>query len=198
MYHAIEGNLIEKKTTQVVLKAGPIFYEIKISLNTYTSLKDEKQQIKLYTYLLVKEDKLVLYGFSNLEEKTAFLMLIQVSGISTISALILLSSLKVDDIYRAIQQEEVDVFQQVKGIGIKTAKRIILDLKDKVQKMNITDSNLSNLHLSTLVPHEKEAISALVKLGLDKKVAHKNIQAVLKKYGTHLDLEDLIKYGLKS
>lgn len=193
MYYAMEGDLVEKKATNVVLKVDNIFYDIRISLRTFDMLKD-KDRAKLYTYLVVKDDNLHLYGFANLMEKDFFLLLVQVNGISTATAQALLSALSVAEISNAILHEQAAVLQRVKGIGLKTAKRIILDLKDKVSKLEL-EPETESTNSST---YQAEALAALVKLGFDKKTATHTIENIVKKYGKGLSAEELIKYTLRN
>ena len=193
MYYALEGNLIEKKPMNIILKDNGIFYDIRVSLRTFDLLKN-KSRAKIYTHLIIKDDNLHLYGFWDLRERELFLLLIQVNGVSTMTAQTLLSSLSIQDMRAAILEDQPPILQQAKGIGLKTAKRIILDLKDKMQKLSSKDDFISLSQSS----HKNEALAALIKLGIDKKTATKNIQSVFKKYGESLSLEDIIKYALRT
>ena len=136
----LSGKLVEKNPTSLVIECGGIGYEVKISLNTFSLLTND-EQIRVYTQFIVREDAQLLYGFSQKEEREMFLQLISVSGIGPNTAMIMLSSLTPEEIARAIISEEVRIIQSIKGIGIKTAQRVIVDLKDKMQKMNFSSND---------------------------------------------------------
>ena len=130
MIAQIQGKLVEKNPTDLVIDCNGVGYEIKITLNTFTSLSDN-EAIKVYTQLIVREDAQILYGFQTKEEREMFNLLISVSGIGPNTAMIMLSSLTPSEIAHAIQSENVTLIQSVKGIGAKTAQRVIVDLKGK-------------------------------------------------------------------
>jgi holliday junction DNA helicase RuvA len=193
----IQGKLAHKDPTMVVIDAGGLGYQIKISLNTYGAIKNE-EAIRLHTYLSIKEDAHTLYGFVEAEEKRLFMELISISGVGPGTALMVLSSLPPEELHQAIVSEDLRTIQGVKGIGAKTAQRIILELKDKLKKDNfatVTDTR------PVAFAHNKvrsEALAALVTLGIAKAVAEKNIDSILKREGNGLALEQLIKHALKS
>ena len=191
----VDGRLAIKDPTYVIIDVGGIGYEIKISLNTFSAIKDS-ERCRLNTYFHVKEDAQTLYGFSNLSEKFLFMHLISVSGIGPGTALIMLSSLSVDEVKQAIVNEEVAVIQSVKGIGTKTAQRVILELKDKIKKEGIFESSggtVSNSKKSI----RNEASSALITLGINKAVAEKTIDGILKNASNDISVEELIKLALQ-
>lgn len=191
----VNGKLVEKDPTYVIIEAGGIGYQISISLNTYSAVKDQ-ENCKLLTYFHVKEDIQALYGFSSSGEKQIFLHLISISGIGPNTALVMLSSLSPSEVQTAIINEDVKTIQGVKGIGAKTAQRVILELKDKMKKDALLDPSLkiaSNAH-NTI---KTEALSALTTLGIPKSVAEKNIDHILKDQGDGIALEQLIKLALK-
>ena len=193
----IQGKLAHKDPTMVVIEAGGIGYQIKISLNTYGAIKNE-EAIRLHTYLSIKEDAHTLYGFVEGEEKRLFMELISISGVGPGTALMVLSSLPPDELHQAIVSEDLRTIQGVKGIGAKTAQRIILELKDKLKKDSIAVGTESK---PVAFAHNKvrsEALAALVTLGIAKAVAEKNIDSILKREGNGLVLEQLIKLALKS
>ena len=192
----VNGRLVTKEPTFVVIETGGIGYEIKISLNTYTAIKNE-EACKLHTYLHVKEDAHTLYGFSDLSEKALFLLLISISGIGPSTALMMFSSLSTEEIKSAIASENVAVIKGVKGIGLKTAQRVILELKDKILKEELISAdsaqNMGGSH-NTL---RTEALSALVTLGINKMQAEKSIESILQNTDEQITLEELIKQALK-
>lgn len=197
MYAYISGKLHYKEATYAIIETNGIGYHINISLQTYTSIKNE-EQCKLFTYLHVREDILALYGFHTIAEKNVFLSLISVSGVGANTALVILSSLSADELRQAILKEDAKTIQQIKGIGAKSAQRIILELKDKIAK-TIGDQDITDI-MSTS-PHtivKEEALTALVTLGIAKATAEKTIEKILKTEGTDLSLEDIIKRALKT
>ena len=191
----IDGKLVQKDPTFVVLEAGGIGYFIKISLQTFSQIKAE-DKFKLHTYLHIKEDSHTLYGFSEGGEKKIFMELIGISGIGPGTAMIMLSSLSASEIENAILTEDVKTIQRVKGIGSKTAQRVILELKDKIKKSSST-TEISSVQSFSNNNIRSEALQALVTLGIPKAAADKNLDAVVKKEGNNLSLEQLIKSALK-
>ncbi len=188
----LKGILAVKDPTYVVLDVNGVGYEVKISLNTFSRIKDLGSCL-LHTHLHVKEDAQTLYGFFEQEEKKVFLRLISISGVGPNTALMINSSLNVDELRNAIVNEEVAIIQKVKGIGNKTAHRIILELKDKIKKEGI-EIGVSSFGGSNI---RNEALSALVTLGINKPTAEKSIDKILKNHAGDLSLEDLIKRVLK-
>ena len=185
----LSGRLIEKNPTSLVIECGGIGYEVKISLNTFSSLGNE-EQVKIFTQFIVREDAQLLYGFSQKEEREMFLQLVSVSGIGPNTAMIMLSSLTPEEIARAIISEDVRIIQGIKGIGIKTAQRVIVDLKDKMQKMQFSSTEFPVVH-NTI---KFDALIALTSLGFDKKNAEKAIDKVVQENDT---VEQIIKAALK-
>lgn len=191
----IDGKLTHKDPTYVIIDVNGVGYQIKISLNTYAKIA-EGERCKLHTFLHIKEDAHTLYGFSELSEKNVFLHLISISGVGPGTGLVIVSSLTVSEIAQAIAREDVRTIQNVKGIGAKTAQRIILELKDKFKKEAITD--ITN---NTPVAHNTnrdEALSALITLGFARNVAEKTLDSIIKRDGNHLTVEALIKLALKT
>lgn len=196
MYAYVEGSLVEKEPAFVVVDVGGIGYELKITLGTYSALK-ALTRAKLYTYSHIKEDAHTLYGFIDQEEKRLFMALISISGVGPATGILILSSLAPEEIQHAILTENVTVIQSVKGVGTKTAQRIILELKDKMKKENLNGKPAQNNSLS----HnsiQNEALSALVTLGINKNVAEKAIIINLRNAEKDLTVEELIKRVLKS
>jgi len=193
MYAYIDGKLIFKCPTYVVIDAGGVGYQINISLNTYSALGDT-ERCKLFTWLHVKEDGHTLYGFSEEGERRLFLHLISVSGIGPNTGRMILSSITPAEIQIAIVKGDVPLIQRIKGIGPKSAQRMILELQDKLKKEG-PDSLISMPHHVTA---KDEALSALVMLGFTKNVAEKALDAAVKSEGENLTVERLIKIALKS
>lgn len=193
----IDGKLTLKDPTYVIIDVNGIGYQIKISLSTYSSLP-EGERCKLHTYLHIKEDAHTLYGFTTAAEKDIFLHLISISGVGPNTGLMILSSLSVEEVQQAIVREDVRTIQQVKGIGAKTAQRVILELKDKLKKEVLVADTTSIVSPSAYNTNRAEALSALVTLGFAKNVAEKTLDAIIKREGGNLSVEELIKFALKS
>jgi Holliday junction DNA helicase RuvA len=193
MYAYIHGKLVFKCPTYVVIDAGGIGYHINISLNTYAEL-EEKENCKLYTWLHVKEDAHTLYGFFEEGERRLFLHLISVSGIGPNTGRMILSSITPSEIQTAIVKGDVPLIQRIKGIGPKSAQRMILELQDKLKKEG-PDSLISMPIHNTA---KDEALSALVMLGFNKNIAEKALEIAIKASSEILSVEALIKIALKS
>ena len=191
----IDGKLTFKDPTYVIVDVQGVGYQIKISLNTFSRLQ-EGERCKLHTFLHIKEDAHTLYGFAELAEKQVFLHLISISGVGPGTALMIVSSLTVPEIHQAIVREDVRTIQQVKGIGGKTAQRIILELKDKFKKDALVD--VSHSGPAAHNTNRNEALSALITLGFARTVAEKTLDGIIKREGNTLSVEDLIKLALKS
>lgn len=189
----VKGKLVEKNPSYAIIEANGIGYFINISLQTYSALGNE-ENCKLLTYLSIKEDSHTLFGFIDNAERDVFTQLISVSGIGTNTARMMLSSLSSSEIIQAIASENVNALKGIKGIGLKTAQRVILDLKDKIGK-NVSVENISTPSNNTI---KNEALSALMVLGFDKKTAETRIDAMISKNPQIKDVEELIKYSLKN
>ena len=188
----IQGKLVEKTPTEVVIDCGGVGYQINISLHTY-SLLPNSDQIKLFTYLQVKEDAHTLFGFVEKSEREIFKMLLSVSGIGASIARTMLSSLEPKQIIQAIASGDVGTVQSIKGIGNKTAQRVILDLKEKVIKLYDLDE-VSMVQNNT---NREEALSALEVLGFVRKTSEKLIDKISKE-DPDASVETIIKKALKS
>lgn len=191
MYEFISGKMVELYPTYTVIETGGLGYNINISLQTFASLEG-KSEVMLYLHQVVREDAHLLYGFYHKTERDLFRHLISVSGVGANTARVILSSLSADEISRAIAQSDVDTLKRIKGIGLKTAQRIVVDLKDKIGKGG-ADQEIFALSNNTL---KLEALSALVMLGFAKGVAEKTIDQLLKQNPGH-SVESLIKDALK-
>lgn len=188
----IQGKLVEKSPTNVVIDCMGVGYYIHISLHTYSLLPDS-ENLKLYTYLQVKEDGHTLYGFAEKSEREIFKLLISISGIGPSIARTMLSSLSPRQIIDAIASSDVATIQSAKGIGAKTAQRVIIELKEKVLKIYDIDE-VSVVSDNT---NKSEALSALEVLGFNRKLAEKAVDKVLKE-SPQATVENIIKQALKN
>ena len=186
----IKGRLVEKSPTELVIDCNGIGYLVNISLNTFSLLSDS-EAISLYTHLQVKEDSHTLFGFFDKSERNLFRKLISVSGIGASTARTMLSSLNPQEIQRAILTENVSTIQSVKGIGLKTAQRVIIELKDKV---NLADST-GEISISGINQNREEALSALEVLGYNRKQTSKVVDELINN-DPEISVEKIIKNSL--
>lgn len=191
MIHHLKGQLIEKNPTYVVIECNGIGYMVNISLHTFSLIPDS-EAISLYTYLQVKEDSHTLYGFIEKSEREIFKLLISVSGVGTSTARVMLSSLQPGEVTEAIASGDVPTIQSVKGIGAKTAQRVILDLKDKVLKV----MGEGEVFVSQDNTNKEEALSALEILGYNRRQAGKVVDKIVKTE-PESTVESIIKLALK-
>ncbi|NRA11134.1 MAG: Holliday junction branch migration protein RuvA [Crocinitomicaceae bacterium] len=189
MIAQLNGKLVEKNPTALIIDCGGVGYAVKISLNTFSAI-GSKEAVKVYTKLIVREDAQLLYGFAEPIEREMFNHLISVSGIGPNTAMIMLSSMVPEEIATAIQTDDVKKIQSVKGIGAKTAERVIVDLRGKMLKMAFSTENIFTANNT----NHFDALTALVSLGFDKKSAEKAIDKV--STGEE-SVEQLIKEALK-
>ncbi len=192
MIAQINGRLIEKTPTYVIIDCGGVGYQLNISLNTYSKIGD-KEACLLFTHFVVREDAQLLYGFKEKSERELFQLLISVSGVGSSTAMMILSSLSPKETKSAIMLGDTPTLQRVKGIGAKSAQRIIVDLKDKVVKLD----GAEDISASPSNTMKEEALSALVMLGFSKKPAEKALTKILSG-GEEFTLEELIKRTLKN
>jgi holliday junction DNA helicase RuvA len=201
MYDYFKGKLVEINPACAVIDVGGIGYTLQITLNTYTRISTE-ELCKLYAHQVIREDAQVLFGFADLEERELFRLLITVSGVGPNTARLLLSSLNVNELKEAIVSGKVGVLKSVKGIGEKSAQRIIVDLKDKIEKVVPTSQKIEFSH-NTI---REESLSGLIVLGFPKKLAEKAVDEVIKEFRqlsvddgntSALSVEKLIKEALK-
>jgi Holliday junction DNA helicase RuvA len=188
----VNGNFVTKLPSQVIVDVNGVGYDLQISLNTYSSIAN-KESGRLFTYLHITENAHTLYGFSDLEEKELFLQLISVSGVGASTARMMLSGLKPDEIVRAISGNNTKQLEGIKGIGKKTAERIVLELKDKISRLQ-TNSPQSAYSFNTV---ESDALNALIALGIQKNMAEAAIKKVLSS-GNNSSVENIIKLALKN
>ena len=192
MITQVRGKLVEKSPTEVVVDCNGVGYLLHISLNTFSSLPND-EAVVLYTHLSIREDAHTLFGFINKTEREVFKLLISVSGVGPSIARTMCSSMTSEEIQNAIASENVTLIQSVKGIGAKTAQRVIVDLKDKILKT----FNIDEVSVHTNNTNKDEALSALEVLGFQRKHSDKIVTAVLKE-NPDATLEKIIKSALKN
>ncbi|MFM2117004.1 MAG: hypothetical protein RL316_194 [Bacteroidota bacterium] len=192
MISFLRGQFVEKSPTWVWIDVNGVGYEVHISLHTYSSIQDKTEGL-LYTILLVREDAHLLYGFAEKSERDLFQHLISVSGVGASTARVMLSYLKPEELIAAIVQSNVKALESIKGIGKKTAERLVLELKDKLSKI-IPLTNNSTLINNTL---QQDALNALTALGIPKQAAAQVVEKTLKA-NPELGVEDLVKKALRS
>lgn len=196
MYDYISGLLAELTPSYAVVEnGGGIGWLINISLNTF-SLIEGKKDVKLYVVHIVREDAQQLYGFADKGEREIFRMLIDVSGIGPNTARVILSSMSPSELQAAVLQEDAKLISRVKGIGAKTAQRLVIDLKDKIKKADLMDAGATG-GLQATGTHREEALAALVMLGYQKAQAEKAVDMALKQ-SPQMSTEDLIKFALRN
>jgi Holliday junction DNA helicase RuvA len=192
MITQVRGRLVEKSPTEVVVDCNGVGYLLHISLNTFSSLPAD-ENVVLFTHLSIREDAHTLFGFINKTEREIFKLLISVSGVGPSIARTMLSSMTSEEIQNAIASENVALIQSVKGIGVKTAQRVIVDLKDKILKT----FDIDEVSVRTSNTNKDEALSALEVLGFQRKQSDKIITAVLKE-NPDASVEKIIKLALKN
>ncbi len=188
----LSGKLVEKNPTYIIVECNGVGYFLNISLHTFSLLPSD-EQIKIYTHLQVKEDSHTLFGFMEKAEREIFLLLISISGIGPSIARTMLSSLNPVQVRDAIANGEVATIQAVKGIGAKTAQRVIVELKDKILKVH----DMDEVSLPSNNTTKEEALSALEVLGFNRRQSEKVVDRVLSQ-GASLSVEDIIKQALKN
>ncbi len=188
----LQGRLVEKLPTEVIIECNGVGYQVNISLHTFSLLPDS-ENIKLFTFLQIKEDAHTLFGFVEKAERELFKLLLSVSGVGASIARAMLSSLDPKQIINAIGTGDVATIQSIKGIGAKTAQRVILDLKDKVLKLY----DLEEVSVAGYNTNKDEALSALEVLGFNKKLAEKAVERIVKET-PEANVETIIKQALKN
>ena len=192
MISFIRGKKIHIDPAKIIIEVNGIGYDINISLRTYSKLKDESE-VFVYTHLNVKEDSHTLFGFNSESERNTFLSLLSINGVGPSTAIMILSSLSANELKKAIISSDTNKIKSVKGIGLKTAERIILELKDKVTFDDIDQDKFYDDIDNTI---KDEALSALSSLGISKNIVEKHINDILDR-NNDISLEDLIKEVLK-
>ncbi|MDF1612637.1 MAG: Holliday junction branch migration protein RuvA [Stygiobacter sp.] len=188
----IKGKIIDKKPTKILIDVNGVGYLLNISINTFEIIND-KEEISLYTYLHVREDQLELFGFYSLAEKEMFELLISVSGIGPKSAQSILSGIQIDDLKEALKTANISRLVSIPGIGRKTAERLMIELRDKVENIS-ADVEKSSTVSSTI---KNDAITALVNLGYNQKVSERIVRAILD-LNPNCTIEDLIRESLNN
>jgi len=192
----VNGIVNYKDPAYAIIDVNGVGYEVRISLQTYTSLPDIGTRCKLVTFLNIREDAHVLYGFGGNDEKKLFLDLTSISGIGPSTALVMLSSLSSSEIRQGIIDEDLRLIQSIKGIGSKTAQRVILELRDKIRKEELVSTGTKSAESSSNTLRS-EALAALVTLGIPKATAEKSLDAIIKREGQSISVENLIKLALR-
>lgn len=195
MITSLKGNIIEVSPTHVVIECNGVGYYLNISLNTFTKYEINKSNIELfYTYLSIKEDSHSLFGFLDKRERECFILLLSVSGVGASTARMILSSLNPDELERVISNEDVNSLKSIKGIGLKSAQRIIIDLKDKISSTSINSTDQANSNQNVVY---KESIYALEKLGFPIKKTNKIIDNITRE-NPDFSVEEVIKKALRN
>ena len=196
MIHHLNGRMVEKTPTYAVIECGGVGYQVHISLTTFERIGSE-EHVLLHTHLVVREDAQLLYGFSHPEERELFLLLIGVSGVGANTARLILSAMDPDTARQSIQMGDVDAMKAVKGIGAKTAQRIIIDLQDKVGASNGVDPSVKSPSLNVHNNVRQDALIALTTLGFDRSRCEKTLDQILSESNETMAVEYLIKSALK-
>ena len=190
----LDGNMIELSPTHAVVECSGVGYYLHISLNTFTKFDQSKSnKLKFYTYLSIKEDAHTLYGFFDKQERECFILLLSVSGVGASTARMILSSLNPVDLQKVIVNEDVAVLKSIKGIGLKSAQRIIIDLKDKMH----FDTTLVSQNSDEDNSIKKEALYALEKLGFSIKKMQPVVEKIIYE-NSNFSVEEVIKVALKT
>ena len=192
----LRGNFVQLTPAKLIVDVVGVGYEVNISLLTYEAIS-KKEQGQLHTYLHITENAQVLFGFHELQEKELFLHLISVSGVGASTARMMLSGMRPDEIIRAIVQGDSRQLEAIKGIGKKSAERLVLELKDKLSKISMNNNPLGGFAIVQENPHQ-DAIQALIALGILKAVAEKAVDKTIKSEAADVSLEVLIKLALKN
>ncbi|MFN0049459.1 MAG: Holliday junction branch migration protein RuvA [Cytophagales bacterium] len=198
MFAYLEGKIAHIEAATAMLDVQGVGYEVKISLNTYAHLKNAEKG-KVFTYVVLSDQThtFSIYGFSEMAEKKVFLDLISVSGIGSNTALTMLSSLSLSELQNAVAKEDVKTIQSIKGIGPKTAQRVILELKDKFKKDSLL-THSQNIPINSQGSVRNDALAALLSLGIPKPAAEKTIDNIIRTNDKNFTTEELIKIALKS
>jgi len=193
----LQGNFVQLSPAKLIVDVGGVGYEVNISLNTYEAIS-KKEKGLLYTYLHITENSQVLFGFHEQTEKDLFLHLISVSGVGASTARMMLSGMQPEEIIRAIVNGEARLLEQIKGIGKKSAERLVLELRDKLSKIPLNTHQLTGGAGFSKSNVQQDAIQALISLGIQKAIAEKAIEKTMQSTGIELSLEVLIKAALKN
>jgi Holliday junction DNA helicase RuvA len=193
----LQGNFVQLTPAKLIVEVGGVGYEVHISLNTYEAIS-KKEKGLLHTYLHITENAQVLFGFFDQQEKELFLQLISVSGVGASTARMMLSGMQPEEIIRAIVQGDARQLEQIKGIGKKSAERLVLELRDKLSKININNNPTGGFALTNKNTPHQDAVQALISLGIQKAIAEKAVDKTMQAEGAAVSLETLIKAALKN
>ncbi len=193
----LRGSISTLEPTHVVIDCGGVGYLAKISLNTYTQIQGKKE-VKVFTYLQVREDAHVLYGFAESREQELFEQLISISGVGGNTAMMILSSISANELFLAIRNEDVNALKRVKGIGAKTAGRIILELKDKLRLDELTATAAIGTREGDAHARKQEALVALTNLGLPRAIMEKRLERIFQEAEKDISVEEAVKLALRN
>ena len=193
----LQGNFVQLSPAKLIVDVGGVGYEVNISLHTYEAIS-KKEKGLLYTYLHITENSQVLFGFHEQTEKDLFMHLISVSGVGASTARMMLSGMQPEEIIRAIVNGEARLLEQIKGIGKKSAERLVLELRDKLSKIPLNAHQLTGGAGFAKSNVQQDAIQALISLGIQKGVAEKAVDKTIQSEGAEVSLEVLIKVALKN
>jgi len=197
MIFALEGKVVSKSPTEVVIDVGGVSYLVYIPVTVYDKIGDVGSNVKLYTYLIVKDEEMFLYGFSSVEEREFFKLLISVSGIGPKMALAIMSGMSGEELKNSIVQGDVSTLVSIPGVGKKTAERVIVELRDKIAKIEFAGKPLEFIS-SDQVEVRNEALLALISLGFTRQVAEKAIRLAIKENEKkEFTVEELVKLALR-
>ncbi len=193
----LEGKLVEKSPTRLIVEVNGVGYSVDIPVSTYSNLAETGEMVKVLTCQQVREDELKLYGFVTKPEKDLFELLINVNGVGPRMALSILSCIPVAEFQRSVLQEDLDILTAISGVGKKTAQRLIVELKEKLSKMDLGERRELKDEEPRFAPAHEEAVLALVSLGYTKPDAKRALEAVVVEIREPLPVEELIKRALK-
>ena len=194
MISYLEGDIEDLTPTYLILDCNGVGYHLNISLNTFSKIESLSiKKLKIFTHLHIREDAHTLFGFFEKEERKVFRLLISVSGVGASTGMMILSSLNPFEINQAVSLEDINTLKSIKGIGLKSAQRIIIDLKDKIKGVDAIENNLSDNHNIK----KKQALSALETLGFSAKQSNKVLDKILSE-SPDISVEELIKLSLKN
>ncbi|MCX8081901.1 MAG: Holliday junction branch migration protein RuvA [bacterium] len=193
MIYYIQGKLISKSPTSVVLDNNGVGYIVSVSLETSRTIGEQGENLRLFTYQIIREEEIQLYGFATEKERDAFLMLISVPGVGPRVALRILSGLTTEQLYQAILSEDIAVFTEVPGVGKKTGERLIVELKQKIEKLPVLPGKEEKTEMEVFTG----AVEALIVLGYKRKDAVSVVGRIIKETEKRLSIEEVIKEALK-
>ncbi|NND70109.1 MAG: Holliday junction branch migration protein RuvA [Rhodothermales bacterium] len=194
MITTLKGTLVEKKPTEIVVAVGGVGFQLLITTSTFETLPDVASPISLYTHLHVREESLTLFAFSSEDERSVFRILISVSGVGPKLALAALSSMSPNELRGHVVSRNLGILTKIPGVGKKTAERLVVELRDKLEPVELSQSGDTTRGSSTV---RMDAVSALQALGLSRSVAEKNVDKVLSRSDGSLSIEQVIRHALR-